>query len=85
MEAQALVSQQREAHHIPRLCRHGLRENSAKKLCLRRIFRPEKAARENLTAVIGALEHALHMIAAEGHPQDPPASPEAVPSSLSEK
>ena len=27
----------------------------------------EKAARENLTAVIGALEHALHMIAAEGH------------------
>ena len=45
----------------------------------------EKAARENLTAVIGALEHALHMIAAEGHPQDPPASPEAFPSSLSEK
>ena len=27
----------------------------------------EKAARENLTAVLGALEHALHMIAAEGH------------------
>ena len=27
----------------------------------------EKAARENLTAVIGALEHAMHMIAAEGH------------------
>ena len=27
----------------------------------------EKAARENLTAVIGALEHGLHMIAAEGH------------------
>ncbi len=27
----------------------------------------EKAARENLAAVIGALEHALHMIAAEGH------------------
>ena len=27
----------------------------------------EKAARENLGAVIGALEHALHMIAAEGH------------------
>ena len=27
----------------------------------------EKAARENLSAVIGALEHALHMIAAEGH------------------
>lgn len=27
----------------------------------------EKAARENLTAVTGALEHALHMIAAEGH------------------
>lgn len=28
---------------------------------------PEKAARENLAAVIGALEHGLHMIAAEGH------------------
>lgn len=27
----------------------------------------EKAARENLTAVIGALEHALHMITAAGH------------------
>lgn len=27
----------------------------------------EKAARENLSAVTGALEHALHMIAAEGH------------------
>ncbi len=27
----------------------------------------EKAARENLSAVAGALEHALHMIAAEGH------------------
>ena len=27
----------------------------------------EKAAREHLTAVIGALEHAMHMIAAEGH------------------
>ena len=27
----------------------------------------EKAARENLSAVIGALEHALHMMAAEGH------------------
>lgn len=27
----------------------------------------EKAARENLAAVIGALEHGLHMIAAEGH------------------
>lgn len=27
----------------------------------------EKVARENLTAVIGALEHAMHMIAAEGH------------------
>ena len=27
----------------------------------------EKAARENLAAVIGALEHVLHMIAAEGH------------------
>lgn len=27
----------------------------------------EKAAKENLSAVIGALEHALHMIAAEGH------------------
>ena len=27
----------------------------------------EKAARETLSAVIGALEHALHMIAAEGH------------------
>lgn len=27
----------------------------------------EKAARENLTAVIGALEHAMHMIAAEAH------------------
>ena len=27
----------------------------------------EKAARENLAAVLGALEHALHMIAAEGH------------------
>lgn len=27
----------------------------------------EKAARENLTAVIGALEHAMRMIAAEGH------------------
>lgn len=27
----------------------------------------EKAARENLTAVLGALEHAMHMIAAEGH------------------
>ena len=27
----------------------------------------EKAARENLSAVIGALEHALHMIAGEGH------------------
>lgn len=27
----------------------------------------EKAARENLSAVIGALEHAMHMIAAEGH------------------
>lgn len=27
----------------------------------------EKAARENLAAVIGALEHAVHMIAAEGH------------------
>ena len=29
--------------------------------------RAEKAARENLAAVIGALEHGLHMIAAEGH------------------
>lgn len=27
----------------------------------------EKAARENLSAVIGALEHAMHMIAVEGH------------------
>ena len=27
----------------------------------------KKAARENLAAVIGALEHGLHMIAAEGH------------------
>ncbi len=27
----------------------------------------EKAARENLSAVIGALEHAMRMIAAEGH------------------
>lgn len=27
----------------------------------------EKAARENLVAVIGAMEHGLHMIAAEGH------------------
>jgi molybdopterin adenylyltransferase len=27
----------------------------------------EKGARENLAAVIGALEHALHMIAGEGH------------------
>lgn len=27
----------------------------------------EKAARENLAAVIGGLEHGLHMIAAEGH------------------
>lgn len=27
----------------------------------------EKAARENLSAVVGALEHAMHMIAAEGH------------------
>ena len=27
----------------------------------------EKAAKENLSAVIGALEHAMHMIAAEGH------------------
>ena len=27
----------------------------------------EKAARENLAAGIGALEHGLHMIAAEGH------------------
>lgn len=27
----------------------------------------EKAARENLAAVIGALEHGLHMIAAEGY------------------
>lgn len=27
----------------------------------------EKAARENLAAVIGALEHGLYMIAAEGH------------------
>ena len=27
----------------------------------------EKAAQENLAAVIGALEHGLHMIAAEGH------------------
>ena len=27
----------------------------------------EKAARENLAAVIGALEHGSHMIAAEGH------------------
>ena len=27
----------------------------------------EKAARENLSAVTGALEHAIHMIAAEGH------------------
>lgn len=27
----------------------------------------EKAARENLAAVIGALEHGLHMIATEGH------------------
>lgn len=25
----------------------------------------EKAARENLSAVIGALEHAMHMLAAE--------------------
>ncbi len=27
----------------------------------------EKAARENLGAVVGTLEHAMHMIAAEGH------------------
>lgn len=27
----------------------------------------EKAARENLSAVLGALEHAMHMLAAEGH------------------
>lgn len=27
----------------------------------------EKAARENLSALIGTLEHAMHMIAAEGH------------------
>ena len=27
----------------------------------------EKAARENLSAVLPALEHALHMIAGEGH------------------
>ena len=34
---------------------------------LRSLVGSEKAARENLTAVLGALEHALHMIAAEGH------------------
>lgn len=27
----------------------------------------EKAAKENLSAIIGVLEHAMHMIAAEGH------------------
>ena len=27
----------------------------------------KKAARENLSAVLGALEHAMHMLAAEGH------------------
>lgn len=27
----------------------------------------EKAAKENLSAILGALEHAMHMIAAEGH------------------
>ncbi len=27
----------------------------------------EKAARENLGAVVGTLEHAMRMIAAEGH------------------
>ena len=27
----------------------------------------EKAAKENLSAIIGALEHAMHMISAEGH------------------
>lgn len=27
----------------------------------------EKAAKENLSAVLGALEHAMHMIATEGH------------------
>ena len=27
----------------------------------------EKAAKENLSAIIGALEHAMHMLAAEGH------------------
>lgn len=27
----------------------------------------ERAARENFSAVAGALEHAMHMIAAEGH------------------
>lgn len=43
----------------------------------------EKAARENLTAVIGALEHALHMIAAEGHPQAAPILAETSPSGFS--
>ncbi len=31
----------------------------------------ERAARENLGAVVGALEHGLHMIAAEGHDASP--------------
>ena len=40
-------------------------ENAAPQRLLQ--LRTRKAARENLAAVIGALEHALHMIAAEGH------------------
>lgn len=27
----------------------------------------EKGAKQNLSAIIGALEHAMHMIVAEGH------------------
>lgn len=40
-------------------------ENDAPQRLLQ--LRTREAARENLAAVIGALEHALHMIAAEGH------------------
>lgn len=40
-------------------------ENAAPQRLLQ--LRTQEAARENLAAVIGALEHALHMIAAEGH------------------
>ena len=47
----------------PQNSRAGTSRPAGDDICTSRL----DAVRENLAAVIGALEHAMHMIAAEGH------------------